>query len=122
MLWTVALRWSATSKVGFFGEPLEVKREAMDFKFFLAMDVGLEGVITGAIMPSELCRESDGFFDFDISVFCLGGSGSDGRNERATRLNSEAQGAADFSRIAMTADTIFALSLSILELDSNPMP
>lgn len=101
MLCTVARRWSVLSTLPFLGEPLPLKRETIAFRFFLAEDVGL-WLTAGIAAPSELCRSSE-------AVLGLGGgsSGCGGKKERATRLTSDADGAADFSSMLMTPLTIF---------------
>ena len=121
MLWTVARRWSVTSKLGFLPWVLADRRAAIAFSCFLGEDEADDGAEATAL--SELCRESVGTLGslvFSL-LLCLG-VGGDGKKEKATRLNSDAQGALLFSSISFTAQIIFWLSFRILEFWSRLRP
>jgi hypothetical protein len=135
MLCTVALRLSTgASSFGGLLVPLTEKRDAMALSC-LRVDAGRAaiGLTLIGTAGSELCRESDGVLSFGIIATGLGGAdrqcgfggagdGIDGRNERATRPNSDEQGAFDLSSTPMIRMTVFWLSLRIFEAGSRSRP
>jgi hypothetical protein len=112
--------------LGFLLWVLADRRAAIAFSCFLGeddVDDGLNDDGAEATAPSELCRESVGTLgSLVFSLLLCFGVGGDGKKEKATRLNSDAQGALLFSSISFTAQIIFWLSFSILEFWSRLRP